>query len=269
MKPFVIAEIGSNHDGSEERAHQLIDLAHGAGASAVKFQFFRGDNLVRRRRLPETALSVFEPNELPVEWLPRLKAHVSETGMQFIVTTFDPEHVAVVDEYVDMHKVASFELLDKELLRAIAATGKRVILSTGMADLDEIAGSAAMFPIGKVFGVLHCVSAYPAPLHDANVKAISTLKIRFPHLPIGLSDHTVGPTAAVIATSLGASVIEKHFDGDYERDDIDHGPFAMRPAEFADMVTMLGDVGKVMEGSGIVGVRGSEAFHLRYQVRRD
>jgi N,N'-diacetyllegionaminate synthase len=267
-RPYVIAEVGSNHDGELARAHALISLAAASDADAVKFQYFRADSLVSRRGLPDSALAVLQRNEVPAYWLPELRDYAKSFGLDFIVTTFDPGDVALVNEYADMHKVASFELLDKELLREIAATRKKVILSTGMANVDEISESVAMFPAGSVFAVLHCVSSYPAPIGEANVSAVTTLLSRFPSTRVGLSDHTVGATTAVLAVGLGASVIEKHFDDDNDRDGPDHAAFAMQPQRFLEMVTMLHEVRYALAANGDIGLQESEEGYLKYRVRR-
>ena len=267
-RPYVIAEIGSNHDGELTRAHSLIALAQDSGADAVKFQYFTADSLVSRRGLPDSALATLRQNQMPAAWLPWLAADAAERGLGFIVSTFDPKDVELVNRYTDIHKVASFELLDNELLREIEGTGKQVILSTGMADNPEIHHAVDMFPSYQMFALLHCVSSYPAPVGEANVRAVKTLKREYPHLRIGLSDHTIGPTAAIVAVTLGAAVIEKHFDDDNDREGPDHGPFAMEAREFTWMAKSLHEVPAVLARTGNLGSEDAEQSVMPYRVRR-
>lgn len=254
---FVIAEAGSNHNRDLGTAHALIDVAARAGADAVKFQFFKA-----RRLYPKTAgtsdylgspIPIYEMLaglELPGEWLPDLERHTRDSGLGFLTTPFHVEAVEAVDAHVDAFKVASYELTHDPLLRAAAARGKPVILSTGACTLDEIrhavdvlAGAGCPRPV-----LLQCTAAYPAPPEAANVRALVTLREHFGTLT-GLSDHTRDPLAAPLAAAaLGAVVIEKHFTLDKAMSGPDHA-YALEPEELAAMVEGIRRIEKVL-GNG-------------------
>ncbi|HZP41160.1 MAG TPA: N-acetylneuraminate synthase family protein [Candidatus Binatia bacterium] len=249
---FVIAEIGSNHDGSLERALALVDAAAAAGADAVKFQSFRAATLVaRRRRLadggwaPVEAYPTLERLEVPVDWHATLRDRAQARGVVFLSTPFDEERAGLLAALgVPAMKVASGDLTHRPLLRKLGGFGRPVLLSTGHARLEEIeaaiaaieegAGAAARRP---PIVLLHCVSCYPLAPADANLRALVALRARF-GLPVGWSDHSPGHTLAVGAVALGACVVEKHLTDDRRRPGPDH-PFAMEPDDFRAMVAAI------------------------------
>ena len=241
---FVVAEAGSNHNGSLEQAIRLIDVAASAGADAVKFQVFRAERLYPRSagqtdylKIAKSIYQIIHEMETPYEWLPELAGRCEERGIFFLASAFDEESVDRLDPFVAAHKVASYEMTHLPLVRHVAAKGKPVIVSTGTATLEEVAETVAAFRgTGNPDLVLmQCTGAYPAPLESLGIRAIATLKTCF-DVPAGLSDHSrdplVGPIAAVAA---GADALEKHFTLGNELPGPDHR-FALEPGELRAMV---------------------------------
>lgn len=208
-----IAEIGSNHNRDPERAHQLIDASAAAGCQAVKLQVFRVDDLFAPEALAaKPELLDRRAWEFPLEMLPDVRAQCTAANLELGATPFGLWAVEALAEHVDFLKVASYEILWHELLRAVVATGKPLVLSTGMANEDEIA--RAVDAVDGALTLLHCVSGYPTPPEQANLSAIGTLRERF-GCPVGWSDHT-GLDAVVVQSVLrwGASDVELHIDLD-------------------------------------------------------
>jgi sialic acid synthase SpsE len=249
---LVIAEIGSNHDGSLDRALALIDAAAASGADAVKFQSFRAETLLARRwpaadgswRTAE-AYPVLERLEVPTEWHASLRARAQAHGVLFLSTPFDDARASLLAALgVPAFKVASGDLTHLPLLRRLGSFGRPILLSTGLATDDEIA--TALDAVAEGAGgrgrrppvvLLHCVSLYPLRPGDANLHALPALAERF-GCPIGWSDHSPGHTLALGAVALGACVVEKHFTDDRSRPGPDHA-FAMEPAEWRVMVDAI------------------------------
>ena len=245
---FVIAEIGSNHDGSLERALQLVELAAAAGADAVKFQSFRAAKLVARR-WPENggwktaeAFPVLEKLEVPGDWHAGLRDRAQERGIVFLSAPFDEERATLLAALgVPAIKIASGDLTYTSLLKRVATFGRPIILSTGLATAAEIDEALAAIDDGAGGAerrppvvLLHCVSLYPLKPGDANLRVLPTMRARHGCL-VGWSDHSPGHTLAVGAVALGACVVEKHLTDDRARKGPDHG-FALEPHEFAAMV---------------------------------
>lgn len=247
---FVVAEIGVNHNGDGAFAKRLIDVAGQAGADAVKFQTYRASEL----EPPGPRRDMLARLEL-IRWrYPRLRERAAGWGMEFFSTPFDVESVAFLAEFgVRTMKLSSGHLQDEAMLRAVADTGCRAILSSGMATMEDIGHALEILPDATV---LQCTSAYPAALKDANVRAMQTIRDIF-GCPVGLSDHTEGSVAAVVATALGASVIEKHITLDRSLPGPDHAMSA-DPAAFVDYVTAIRRATTCM-GDGRKTVRDCEA----------
>lgn len=216
-----IAEVCSNHNGSIDRALALIDKAAAIGCSGVKFQLFRIDSLFAPEALAhpdyKEMLNARREWELPLDWLPMLKARCVEKGIRFGCTPF---YVGAVEEllpFVDFYKAASYSLLDLNLIRAIARTGKPIILSTGMAAMDEVLNVLNVIKFTKgsqAPTILHCVSSYPAKLAHCNLVRYMALD-RHTQQRTGWSDHSVDPAVIYcFALSLEASPIEFHLDLD-------------------------------------------------------
>lgn len=237
MSVYVIAEAGSNHDGDLARALDLVAAAAEAGANAVKFQAWNPDTMY----VPGSAGHAGAvAHRLPIEWLPSLAAHAAASGIDFLCSVFDGETAAAVDPYVKMHKIASLELTWDSLLRCIAAKGKPILLSTGAATLEQIGWAVSTIreanPAAQLT-LLHCVTAYPAPMSDMNLHAILTMSVKF-QCKVGFSDHSTGTIAPVIAVALGAPVIEKHFTLDKSRWGPDHH-YAQEPHELRAMIGLI------------------------------
>jgi N-acetylneuraminate synthase len=227
-----IAEIGSNHNRDPERAHQLVECSARAGCGAVKLQVFRIDDLFSPEALAANPdLDARREWEFPLEMLPDLRAQCDELGLELGVTPFSLWVVDAVADSVDFFKVASYEVLWHDLLRACASAGKPVVLSTGMASQDEIA--AAVDVAGERVTLLHCVSGYPTPPDQANLRAISTLRAAYGH-PVGWSDHTGEPSVVARAVRRwNASDIELHVDldgGGFEAGEHNWAPERIRAA---------------------------------------
>jgi len=248
--PFVIAEAGVNHDGSIDRAIDLVRAAAEAGADAVKFQTFHADALAgagarqaayQRERAPSASQQeMLRGLQLPDDaWLALRDAAV-ERGLLFLSTPFDQLSVTLLAELgVQAFKVGSGDLTNLILLRSVGATGRPLLLSTGMATLEEIDAAVADLQAhgAPPLALLHCTSAYPAPVEDANLRAMAAMQERY-GMPIGYSDHTLGIGTAVAAAALGAAVIEKHLTLDRNASGPDHAA-SIEPDEFAAMVRAI------------------------------
>lgn len=250
---FIIAEAGSNHNGDLSLAKKMIDAACDAHADAVKFQFFEAGKIAANTNDRSVQINGLTPQnfyrdfETPREWIPELVAYCKKKGILFSATPFDHEAVDLLSNNdMEFFKVASFEIVDLPLLKKIAQTQKPIILSTGMADLDDIrdAVSTIFAENNHRLILLHCGINYPLPFCDVNLRAMLTLQNEF-HLPVGYSDHTSGITVPVAAVAMGAQVIEKHFTLSRKMEGPDHG-FALEPTELKQMVTAIRECGQAL-----------------------
>jgi sialic acid synthase SpsE len=244
---YVIAEAGANHNRDADVAHGLIDVAAQAGADAVKFQTYSGDRIYSSKTprfkyltpiTDKTPAELLDEISLPREWQPDLAAHAAQRGIHFFSSPFDHEAVRELDDLdVPVLKIASFEIVDVQLIQRAAATGRPLLISTGMATLGEIEDAlrAAANGGASAVGLMQCTSVYPAPPERANLRAMETMRRAF-GVPAGLSDHTTGTAVPIAAAALGAAFIEKHFTIDRTMTGPDH-PFALEPRELAAMVT--------------------------------
>jgi N,N'-diacetyllegionaminate synthase len=260
-KIFIIAEAGVNHNGSLKMAKKMIDTAVSAGVDAVKFQIFDPDEMVRRDA-PKAEYQKSTGGKNQYEMLKKLAlnneaftilaAYCRKRGLQFLASPFDEKSVDLMEELkVPIYKVASGEITNLLLLRKIGALGKRVILSTGMATTEEISEALRILikagTSKKNITLLHCTTAYPAPVEEVNLRAIPELGRKF-GLKVGYSDHTLGIEAAVAAAALGATVIEKHFTLDKRMSGPDHKA-SLDPQELNAMVKALRNIEKAL-GNG-------------------
>ena len=270
---FIIAEAGSNHNGSLERAKKLIDVAVKAGADAVKFQIYQAENLYSKYT-PEFSYlkgqniyELIKSIETPREWLKELARYCETKNIIFLATPFDFEAVDILDKYVPAFKIASFEITDLELLKYAAEKGKPMIISTGMANLGEIEEAiSAIKSVGNEdIILLHCNSLYPTPVEVVNLRAMETMRTAF-KVPVGFSDHTLGIHTPIAAVAMGACVIEKHFTLDRTLPGPDHS-FAIEPAELKEMVRCAREVEKA-KGTGIKEKSDLESEEMYVKARR-
>ncbi|MBS1709854.1 MAG: N-acetylneuraminate synthase [Armatimonadetes bacterium] len=258
---FIIAEAGVNHNGSLDMALQLVDVASEAGADAVKFQTFSADRLVTRsaRKAAYQADATGEGNqyemlkalELDADAFRQIAAHCAERGVEFLSTPFDLEDADLLDAIgVRAFKTPSGELTNLPYLRHVAAKGKPMYVSTGMADLGEVERAVAtILSAGNdELTLLHCISSYPAPFDQVNLNAMATLELAF-GVPVGFSDHTQGIEACIAAVAVGAACLEKHFTLDRNLPGPDHQA-SLEPTELAALIRAVRHVESAL-GDGI------------------
>jgi pseudaminic acid synthase len=243
--PYVIAEMSANHNGNIETAFKLIEVAKQAGADAVKLQTYRPDSITLNCDTEDFRISgglwdgrtlyeLYKEAHMPWEWHAPLFAHARKHGITIFSSPFDNTAVDLLEDLnAPAYKIASFEAVDHALIKYVASTGKPMIISTGMADAEEIqeAINAAREGCCKGLAILHCVSGYPAPAEDYNLRTIPDMIQRF-GLVTGLSDHTLDNTTAITSVAMGASIIEKHFTLDRKGGGPDDS-FSLEPAELA------------------------------------
>lgn len=231
---FLIAELSANHDRDLDQALALVDAAAAAGWHSVKFQTYTADSLTLNSDHPSMQVDpiwgatnlyeLYRDAAMPMEFNQPLFARAREKGVVPFTSIYDPRDLDVVEDLdCPLYKIASFEMTFDDLLIAIAGTGKPVIMSTGMANLNEVDHALEVLTragAGPVI-LLHCVSAYPTPHEAMNLRAIDTLRARYGEM-IGLSDHSTGAQAAVAAAAMGAVAIEKHITNDPTRPGPDH-----------------------------------------------
>ncbi len=246
---FCIAEVSANHNQDFETAVRIVQAAKDAGADAVKLQTYTPDTITIQSNREcfqvgggtlwdgRSLYDLYKEAYTPWEWQPKLKKVADDLGMQCFSSAFDASAVDFLETMdVPAHKVASFELVDLPLIQKMAATGKPLIMSTGMATLEEIeeAVRTARRAGATQIALLKCTSAYPAPANEMNLRTIPELARRF-DVPVGLSDHTMGIAVPVAAVSLGACIIEKHLTLARAAGGPDSA-FSLEPEEFRAMV---------------------------------
>lgn len=259
-RALIIAEAGVNHNGSLEMAKKLVKAAHACGADIVKFQTAKLDQLVSRNArmadyqkknmgVEESQRDMLKKLLLRFEDFTELARYCKEIGIAFLSTPFDIESIHFLDAMQDIWKVPSGEITNYPYLAEIAKTGKQVILSTGMAEMQEIEDAIRVLKSNGTDDIvlLHCTTEYPAPFGDVNLRAMKTLREKFGY-PVGYSDHTQGIEVDLAAAALGAVVIEKHFTLDRKLPGPDH-PASLEPRELKAMVDGIRRVELAM-GSG-------------------
>jgi N-acetylneuraminate synthase/N,N'-diacetyllegionaminate synthase len=251
---FIIAEAGSNHNGSLEQAKKLIDVAAEAKADAVKFQLFKAERLSADKKTQE----ILKNLEFRRDWLNELNEYAKRKDIMFLATPFDTEAVELLDNInTPAFKIASGDLTNLHLIKYIAEKGKPIILSVGLGSSDEIREALdVMYSTGNEnVALLHCVASYPTRQEDVNLNVIKKLKQKF-QVPVGFSDHTMEVSVPIGAVALGANIIEKHFTRNRKMEGPDH-PYALEPEELENMVKGIRDVEKAL-GSEIKIVVDSE-----------
>lgn len=276
-RPWVIAEIGVNHNGDPGLALRLVDAAADAGADAVKLQTFHADRLAledapqaayqRERAAAASQREMLRRLELPTESLAGLRGRAVERGLAFLSSPFDVDSVELlVGLGVPAIKIGSGDLTNLFLLRAVTRRGVPVLLSTGMATLDEVDRAVADLRAhgDPPVALLQCVSVYPADAETVDLRAMATMADRY-GVPVGFSDHTLGIGAAVAATALGAAVIEKHLTLDRSMEGPDHAA-SLDPDSFGRMMAAIRDAHAAL-GTGTKAPLPAE-MPIRAVVRR-
>jgi N,N'-diacetyllegionaminate synthase len=274
---FVIAEAGVNHDGDPDTALELVDAAAAAGADAVKFQTFEPTQLVtagselaayqrERESGASTQLEMLSRLTLDRAAHERLVARCAQHGISFLSTPFDSGSASLLaDLGVPAFKVGSGELTNLPFLEQLAAYRRPILLSTGMSDLDEVSAAVAVIRRhGAPLVLLHCVSSYPAPDAEANLRAIGTLRRTFEE-PVGYSDHCLGMEVSLAAVAAGACMLERHFTLDRSRPGPDHA-MSMEPEELGELIRRVRSLETIL-GDGVKRPQPSEA-ELRVVARR-
>ncbi len=274
---YVIAEMSGNHGGNLNTAIDLIHAAKECGADCLKVQVYTPDTMTidsdkvhfqinegewKNRNL----YNLYQEAYTPWEWLPVLKKEADKTGIDFLATPFDTTAVDYLEKIgIEFYKIASQELTDVPLINYVASKNKPMIISTGMATLDEIVQTVNIVENISTAGyaLLKCSSAYPAPVESMNLRTISDMKKRF-GAPIGLSDHTLGSVSAITAVALGANIIEKHFCLDKSLQTVDSA-FSMEPSDFKKMISDLRETEKSL---GIVSYKLTEKEIYSRNFRR-
>lgn len=273
---YIIAEMSANHAGSLERAKEIVHAAKEAGADCLKIQTYTPDTLTidcdnsffhieKGTWEGENLYGLYGKAYTPWEWQPLLKEEAEKIGIDFLSTPFDNTSVDFLEEMgILFYKIASFELVDLPFLSYVASKGKPIIMSTGMATLEEIEESVnTIYDAGnRQLALLKCSSAYPADPAQMNLRTIPDMKERF-GIPVGLSDHSMGAFSAATSVALGGCIIEKHFclGRDIENPD---ASFSMTPEEFQQMVRDVRATEAAM-GTASYGVSGQEESNVCFR----
>lgn len=270
---YVIAEAGSNHNGDFETAKKLIDVAVEAGGDAVKFQIFKADKLYSKKTpdfdylQEKDTYDLIKDIETPRDWIGDLAKYCNKKDIDFLASPFDKEAIDLLEPHVPAYKIASFEIVDLELIECAAKKGKPMIISTGMANLSEIedAVNTVKSTGNENIILLHCNSVYPAPTDIVNLRAMDTMEGAFKY-PVGFSDHTLDIHIPVAAVARGATVIEKHFTLDREMEGPDHS-FAQEPDDLKKMIKNIREVEEAL-GDGIKEKSEKESEEMYKKGRR-
>lgn len=274
---LIVAELSANHNGSFDRAANLVRAAKAAGADAVKLQTYTADTITLDCDAApfrigggtlwdgRTLHQLYREAYTPWEWQPDLKKLADEIGLMLFSSPFDPTAVAFLEKMaVPAYKIASLELVDDGLLSLVAQTGKPVFLATGLATAEEIEHALEVLDANRASSVtlLHCVSIYPARADEMNLRTLPDMAARF-RRPVGLSDHSTTHTAALGAVALGACLIEKHFT----LSRADGGPdaaFSLEPAELAELARAIREMESAL-GRIQYGPTAGEAASLMFR----
>ena len=260
MSVYIIAEAGVNHNGNFDLAIELIDAAKKAGADCIKFQTFKSEEIVSKNAEKaeyqkkttgnSSQKDMLKKLELTFDEFERLKLYCDKIGIAFCSTAFDFQSVDFLNKLdIPFWKIPSGEITNLPYLERVAATGKPVIISTGMCDMDEIDHAVQILSAGgiKDIKILHCNTEYPTPYEDVNLRAMQAIKDRF-GVEVGYSDHTDGIEISVAAVALGAAVIEKHFTLNKGMEGPDHKA-SLEPWELEKLVRAIRNIEKAL-GNG-------------------
>lgn len=265
-KVLIIAEAGVNHNGDYKKAKELVRVAADAGADFVKFQTFKAEKLVTKsakkaqyqeiniKDTDNSQFSMLKKLEMPEDWYLKLIGYAESLGIKFLSTGFDEESIDFLETFEpELYKLPSGEITNKPLLQHIAQKGKPIILSTGMANMNEIESAIQVIENEGLdrrnITVLHCNTEYPTPMQDVNLKAMLHIE-RELGVKIGYSDHTLGIEVPIAAVAMGARVIEKHFTLDKTLPGPDHRA-SLEPLELKNMVSAIRNIELAISGSGI------------------
>lgn len=250
-RPYIIAEVNSSHNGDVNVARKMIDAAVEAGCDCVKFQSWSSNSLYSKTYYKQNPIAkrFVDKLSLSPEELREMVAYCAEKGIDFSSTPYSKEEVDFLanEGNVPFIKISSMEVNNPEYIKYIANKGLPIVISTGMATYEEVKKAVQIIEStgNRQIVILHCVTIYPTPLEKANVNNIISLREMFPNYPIGFSDHTLGDTAAVVACSLGAAVIEKHITLDASKIGMDN-QMAMEPAPLKELVEKCKNVHKIL-----------------------
>jgi len=269
---YVIAEIGGNHNGDPEIAYRLVEEAANAGAQAVKFQTYEAETLVHPsvepvpivKKLYATQFERFKDLELEWSVYERIIEICKERNIDFLTTPFDLEILEKFSSLMPAIKISSGDLTYPQIIKASAELGKPVIISTGMSTMEEIEGVVGLVPADQL-ALLHCVSIYPLPDEKANLSAIEAMKMKWPEISIGYSDHTIGIEACTTAVALGARIIEKHFTLDKSQVPGDH-PLSADPTDLKELMLRIERISSLRGKGGKHPAEGEEG--MGRQMRR-
>ena len=276
QKPLIVAEMSANHNGKIEAAFKIIEQAKHAGADAVKLQTYTADTITLKSTSPEFTISgglwggrtlhdLYNEAHTPWDWHPELFACAKEHDITIFSSPFDFSAVDFLERLdAPAYKIASFEAIDIPLIECVASTKKPLIISTGMCDFDEIseAVEAALNAGCDELILLHCVSGYPAPSEDYNLRTLIDMQEKF-GLPVGLSDHTLDSAAAISSIALGACFIEKHFTLDRSAGGPDDS-FSLEPQDLESLCGMAQSAWRAL-GRVNYGIKSSERDNIKFR----
>lgn len=274
--PYVIAEMSANHNGDINNAYKIIDMAKSSGADAVKLQTYHPDTITMDMNTPEFIIkgglwdgqSLYELYKgafMPWEWHKPLFDYAKKVGITIFSSPFDNTAVDLLEDLNSpAYKIASFEAVDLPLIKYVAQTGKPMIISTGMADSEEIqeAIEAARQGGCKELALLHCVSAYPAHASNYNLRTLANMRQKF-GLVTGLSDHTIDNTTAITSVALGASIIEKHVTLDRNGGGVDDS-FSLESKELTELCVGAKTAWEAL-GQVDYGIKPSEQTNVKFR----
>lgn len=286
---YIIAELSANHAGRLQSALDLVKAAADSGADAIKLQTYTADTLTLNSKKPDfqlaegnpwaghrTLYELYQSASTPWEWHEALFEEAERNNLGFLSSPFDSTAVEFLESLkCPAYKIASPEIFDVGLIKAVTLTGKPIILSTGMASLDDV--DLAVDTIekngGSTYAILKCTSAYPTPLSALNLSSMPMLQQRYRCL-VGLSDHSMGNTASIVATTLGAGIIEKHLCLQSSDETLDSF-FSLTPSEFKNMVQAVRDSTMILGRESIeiaddaeLNLQGARSLYISAQINR-